>query len=581
MKNIYFYSLKMTLCFVLVYLVSACTMTERRDEKSMGKISVVNLKDSVYAWSTFTSALPDSAISSIENFLHLSETEGNYTDLAAAWKARYYYYRTRDNFTETYTSVLQQIRVAELSKDSTLIADAFYTIGKLLFMNGSYYESLDYFLQMSKMNLTTNKRATLFYALAQVYALTGNSNDLVSRYYDLAEEETKKSDFTNTPIKGYILFGKASDYVPQLDADLFNFYPLTSSRADSIRKATAFSEEALNSTQDYVNYAFLALCYAQLGKIQQSRQYEQKALDMTVNNPERLGAINFARAVIRYREKRFDEAVKFAESGMESSLTNHDLSNAQKNMNVLYHTYQTTGDMGKALYFHKQLTNLNDSIMRKDKQEQAILNQIKYDTKLKDEQILEGKRKYAESVSRTWIFGSGGFLFAILSVILFRLYNQKQKAYQDLVRKNQQWAGVVIAENQDEKEPEGKKITHVIPDIMDTTIMEEIQKLVENGLYKDKNLTMESLAEKICTHQNYISNAINHCTGKNFKTYINEYRIKEAIRIFSGDNYGSLSIDDVAYKSGFNERTNFYRTFKKITGLSPTEFRNNRTTPTA
>ena len=332
-------------------------------------------------------------------------------------------------------------------------------------------------------------------------------------------------------------------------------------------------EEALNFTQDYVNYALLALCYAQLGQVQQSRQYEQKAVEMTVDNPERLGTVNYVRAVIRYRERLFSEAITFATAGMESSLAKYDLSNAQKNMNVLYHTWQTTGDMAKALFFLKQMTALNDSIMKKEKQEQVILNQIKYDSLLKDEQIREANRRNAESLFRIRIFGAGGLIFAVLSAILFYLYQQKQKAYRNLVLKNRQWAGAGTVDSADEKDTAQQATERTVPDTMEKTIMEEVEKLLENRLYKDPNLTLESLADKIGLHQNYVSAAINRCVGKNFRTYVNEYRVKEAIRIFSAHNTAGLTIDEVAYHSGFSERTNFYRTFKKMTGLSPTKFR--------
>jgi AraC-like DNA-binding protein len=118
-------------------------------------------------------------------------------------------------------------------------------------------------------------------------------------------------------------------------------------------------------------------------------------------------------------------------------------------------------------------------------------------------------------------------------------------------------------------------VERTVPDKADYILMEAIEQLMnEQKLYKDSGVTLFSVAEKLKVSRNYVSNAINHCTGKNFNTYINEYRIKEAIHILSENQRSRLSVDDIASEAGFNDRHIFSRTFKKITGLSPTSFRN-------
>lgn len=108
-------------------------------------------------------------------------------------------------------------------------------------------------------------------------------------------------------------------------------------------------------------------------------------------------------------------------------------------------------------------------------------------------------------------------------------------------------------------------------------LMEEVTALIEKDeIYKDLDLTLDMLAKKLNVKRNYLSKAINHITGKNFNTYINEYRVKEAIRILSDKKSDIISIDAIALEVGFNNRISFYQSFKKITGLSPSEFRNNR-----
>ncbi|MDL2266055.1 AraC family transcriptional regulator, partial [Parabacteroides sp. OttesenSCG-928-G21] len=106
--------------------------------------------------------------------------------------------------------------------------------------------------------------------------------------------------------------------------------------------------------------------------------------------------------------------------------------------------------------------------------------------------------------------------------------------------------------------------------------LQRIEKLMrEEKAYVDSELTIDLVARKLHENRYYVSHAINKCLLKNFNTYVNEYRIKEAIRLMSDAQAEKLSINEIAYDSGFNDRKNFYRVFKKNTGLSPSVFRNN------
>lgn len=115
-----------------------------------------------------------------------------------------------------------------------------------------------------------------------------------------------------------------------------------------------------------------------------------------------------------------------------------------------------------------------------------------------------------------------------------------------------------------------------LPAETDRNIMADIEKLiVEEELYKLPDLSLDVLVERIGLNRCYVSGALNRCAGKNFSAYINEYRVKEAIRLMSESPDANLTIEAIGYESGFNDRSNFYRMFKKITGLSPTDFRKN------
>ncbi|MDR2085596.1 MAG: AraC family transcriptional regulator [Dysgonamonadaceae bacterium] len=168
-----------------------------------------------------------------------------------------------------------------------------------------------------------------------------------------------------------------------------------------------------------------------------------------------------------------------------------------------------------------------------------------------------------------FLLALGGCLLLLIALGIWIYHDRMLTAKnRELVRKNRQWANLLPAVPADTEK-------NVAPDAMDRAIMNEIEKLIAGDLYKDSNLSLDMLAKKMNQNPTYISKAISHCMGKNFKTYINEYRVKEAIRLLSEKDVSNRSIDDIAFASGFNDRKTFHRVFKKTTGLTPSEFRKN------
>jgi AraC-like DNA-binding protein len=61
-----------------------------------------------------------------------------------------------------------------------------------------------------------------------------------------------------------------------------------------------------------------------------------------------------------------------------------------------------------------------------------------------------------------------------------------------------------------------------------------------------------------------------HHTRKTFSEYVTEVRISHACSLLMEDNE---SISQISYSSGFDNLSNFYRHFRRITGLIPKDYR--------
>ena len=189
-------------------------------------------------------------------------------------------------------------------------------------------------------------------------------------------------------------------------------------------------------------------------------------------------------------------------------------------------------------------------------------------------------------------------IFILLCIYLTIIYRKKRNAYKELVKRSQKWAQVATKDDDDDDDDEPEPTTGNEPDISTNcqeeqtidkseesgngeldenlrSLFDKVQQLVLNKKkYSDSKISLDSLARELKVNRVYLSQAINRNTNKNFNTYINELRIKEAIRILSDKSSHKLSIDGIAFDSGFNDRKTFYRVFKKTTGLSPSDFKN-------
>ncbi len=89
--------------------------------------------------------------------------------------------------------------------------------------------------------------------------------------------------------------------------------------------------------------------------------------------------------------------------------------------------------------------------------------------------------------------------------------------------------------------------------------------------YTDNELRLANLADKVGYSTHLLSKVINKKSGKNFNSFINEYRILEAEELLvSNENH---SIKTIYFDVGFNNKVTFYKAFKEKHSCTPTEFR--------
>lgn len=98
----------------------------------------------------------------------------------------------------------------------------------------------------------------------------------------------------------------------------------------------------------------------------------------------------------------------------------------------------------------------------------------------------------------------------------------------------------------------------------------------EQKIYRDSELTLPCLAEKLSLSPNELSQVINRKSGYSFNNFINFYRVRDVADALSDPNCSDMTIIEIAYQAGFRSKTTFNSAFKKFMGTTPKDFRYKR-----
>ncbi|WP_316819693.1 helix-turn-helix domain-containing protein [Pedobacter gandavensis] len=104
---------------------------------------------------------------------------------------------------------------------------------------------------------------------------------------------------------------------------------------------------------------------------------------------------------------------------------------------------------------------------------------------------------------------------------------------------------------------------------------QQILELFEQTeIYLRSDISVDLLSKELGIPKHAFSQIFNVYLKKNFYSFVADYRILYAINKIEL-NRGILTLESLAYESGFNSRTSFNHYFKKHTGLTPNEYQLN------
>lgn len=101
-------------------------------------------------------------------------------------------------------------------------------------------------------------------------------------------------------------------------------------------------------------------------------------------------------------------------------------------------------------------------------------------------------------------------------------------------------------------------------------ILQAVDNVLQQGLYRDPNLTLQRLARRTQIPARKISQAINRIRGCSVTDLVNEHRVRKAMWLLRETD---IPITQVMFDAGFQSKSNFNRAFKAIAGQPPGAWR--------
>ncbi|MBX2828613.1 MAG: helix-turn-helix domain-containing protein [Flavobacteriaceae bacterium] len=95
--------------------------------------------------------------------------------------------------------------------------------------------------------------------------------------------------------------------------------------------------------------------------------------------------------------------------------------------------------------------------------------------------------------------------------------------------------------------------------------------MTEKELFRNPNVKLKDVAAAVGISPHKLSQLLNDNLGKSFNNYINDHRVEKAKVLLQEEN--RYTLEAIGFEAGFSSKSSFYSIFKKVTGMTPSEFK--------
>jgi len=452
--------------------------------------------------------------------------------------------------------------------------------GDVLRHASRYGEALEYYtaaLDKAKADNDTRTYNACIGNISNIYAIMG---------------EPKRSLYYWK--KGYEASAEAGDSA-MMQRFVINIVAQYCQLGDIANAKVFFKKQMQLASEDPVRDRYYA--YWNQGLIAQGEEHWEQALFyyQTAQNYATAHQMDSKYSIIQIQEqgnvylqrKQFDKALQMFTQVEKQAREIGDQSIVKQAYNGMAQIYRQKGDSVTAQQYEGKVVVISDSLYDQSRFRAA-------NDKLFEYENAENQRQIDRLVSRnhTQLLIILAFaLFAGIVTWLYMALRRKNRnlleAQQMLVNKNEELLKAdqqnkqllqhyvdsmdqqqVKADKQDDRDD-----LELSQDVIDQ-LLSRINSVMEQvDVISSSEFGLNQLAQLTGSNTKYVSWVINKVYGKNFKTFLNEYRIKEASkRLADQEHYGNMTIQAIYESLGYQSASAFISSFKKFVGVTPSTY---------
>jgi tetratricopeptide (TPR) repeat protein len=265
-----------------------------------------------------------------------------------------------------------------------------------------------------------------------------------------------------------------------------------------------------------------------------------------------------------------DSALHYVGLSNVMAIENNFFMILAKNYLLLSKIEKSKGRYKNSLNYFELSSNLKDSIL--SVQKYSEINQIRHIHEISKanqqiEQLATEQQIKERTIHYQKIIQYITFTILLLVIgVLFFVFFQNRKlntAYRILFEKD-----LKITEYQKEISENHPK--RFLTDDTQVKLLDKILTIMEDtSIICDVEFSIDRLADLVQSNEKYVSQTINTILKKNFRLFLNEYRIREAQKLLSESDVVKYTIEAIAIRVGFKSRTTFRTVFQEIVGVTP------------
>lgn len=481
---------------------------------------------------------------------------------------------------------------SRMQSDLDVYAQSLHYTGLIYYAEGVYAKAMDCYmnsLDVCEEVHNDSLRAMLYKDVGNIYSMYGDYSTS-SKLYRQALPIARKQG--NRTLTNMLLNNLIFAYTPKTPLKQYEewYHEMEQNRDD--RPRYPYDLLMVRGTLDSYAHNY----HSSLAKFKQALSYsrshklpplcEAMAVQSIAESYQQMGRTSEA---IACQMKNLDMANRL---GIRTLRVN--------SLKALSELYEPT-DRQKALAYKSDYLLLNDSILNENGLNE-IRNTFFYH---------EMDRKVATINSQTrLIVGLAVFSFVliVLLTVIFLLNRKLKRAYKtlfDQIQQNMAHDAILSKQlstinrqqnKQTEAKPTEKPVTEVekmemtaadessdeehsdrrkqLDAIQQSRLLTAILDVMENTeSFCAFDFSIDTLASLVQSNSRYVSQTINDVYGQNFRSFLNEFRIKKAMtRMNDYQQYGNYTIKAIAESVGYKSQANFINVFTKVTGMKPSTY---------